>query len=48
MTKYQQITIKITKTQHKALKQLAKKKGENPISYLIREAIQEYLDKYQE
>lgn len=48
MKKYQQITVKIGKNQHRALKKLAKAKGEQPLSYLIREAIQEYIDKHKE
>ncbi|MBC7318638.1 CopG family transcriptional regulator [Candidatus Bipolaricaulota bacterium] len=48
MTKYKQITIKITQTQYRAIKKLAKAKGDNPLSYIIREALQEYINKYQE
>ncbi|HPQ05415.1 MAG TPA: ribbon-helix-helix protein, CopG family [Methanothermobacter sp.] len=48
MKKDKRITIKITKKQYNGLKQLAKKKGDQPLSFVVREAIQEYINKYQE
>lgn len=44
--KMQQITIKLSKRQLEGLKELAKEKGDQPISVVIREAVHVYLKKH--
>ncbi|MDD3984440.1 MAG: ribbon-helix-helix protein, CopG family [Methanobacterium sp.] len=46
-TKLKQISLKISTTQLKELRNHAKQTGENPISFHIRQAIHEYLQKKQ-
>jgi metal-responsive CopG/Arc/MetJ family transcriptional regulator len=42
----EQISLKIPAKQLKELKEYANRKGETPISYHIRQAIAEYLEKH--
>lgn len=45
--KMQQITIKLKVDDINRLKEYADKKGGNPVSHYIREAVSEYLDKHE-